>query len=210
MEEEKPELQEKPNSDLKEDKKPTLILIGIIILLTSLIVAGVSYFAGSKKKEALKTEVAQIPTPTQELLPTQATEETQITTSATPSPTLKLTPTTTLTPQPQADLYISEYSFDHQPKQGEPFTVKVGIYNKGNKAAGNFWWEWWGTTSAPTYACRERIEGLAARGRKIVTCTYTYESLENYTTKAVVDADDEVPESDETNNIYEQKVTPLR
>lgn len=129
--------------------------------------------------------------------------------TTTPSPTPSPTPTPTPTAEAKADLYISEYSFDHAPKQGEAFTVKIGIYNKGNKAASGFWWEWWATTSAPTYACRQRIDSLAAHGGRIVYCTYTYGGWANYTTKAASDTDNEVPESDEGNNSYTQNVIPI-
>lgn len=113
------------------------------------------------------------------------------------------TPTT----EPQADLYISEYSFDHPPKMGEAFTVKIGIYNQGNKAAGGFWWEWWAASAVRP--CRERIDSLAAHGGRIVTCTYTYGGWSTYTTKAVADVDNEVVESNETNNTKEQQVIPI-
>lgn len=125
-----------------------------------------------------------------------------------PESTLIPSPTPTPTPIPQPDLYISEYSFDHPPKQGEAFTVRIGLYNKGNAKANGFWWEWWPTKY--NFACRARIdEGLVARGGRIVTCTYTYGGWANYETKAVVDADNEVTESDEENNTYIQNVVPI-
>lgn len=92
---------------------------------------------------------------------------------------------------------------------GEAFTVKIGIYNKGNKAAGGFWWEWWATTSAPSPACRERIDSLAAHGGRIVYCTYTYGGWANYTVKAVADVDNEVSESDEGNNAHVENLIPI-
>ncbi|PJE67606.1 hypothetical protein COU95_01450, partial [Candidatus Shapirobacteria bacterium CG10_big_fil_rev_8_21_14_0_10_40_9] len=115
--------------------------------------------------------------------------------------------TPTPTPTPMADLYISKYSFDHPPKQGEAFTITIGITNKGNKDAGSFWWEW-----KPTWAitaCRERIDNLTAGSERTVTCTYTYGGWANYETKAIADADNEIPESDEGNNTYTQNVIPI-
>lgn len=90
---------------------------------------------------------------------------------------------------------------------GEPFTVKIGIYNKGNKAATGFYWEWW--PAASSAHCRERIDSLAARGGRIVYCTYTYAGWtggSGYPSKAVADVDNEVVESDETNNTYTKNV----
>jgi len=107
----------------------------------------------------------------------------------------------------KADLYISDYSFNHPPKQGEAFTISISIYNKGDAAAGSFWWEWWPTSSGK--ACRAKIDSLAAHGGRVVTCPYTYGGWANYTTKAVADADDDVAESDEGNNVYAQNVVPI-
>ena len=94
-----------------------------------------------------------------------------------------------------------------QPTMGESFTVKIGIYNKGNKAATAFYWEWW--PAASSAHCRQRIDSLAARGGRIVYCTYTYGGWtggSGYPSKAVADADNEVSESDETNNTFTKNV----
>lgn len=107
----------------------------------------------------------------------------------------------------KADLYISDYSFNHPPKQGEAFTINISIYNKGDAAAGSFWWEWWPTAFGK--ACRAKIDSLAAHGGRVVTCPYTYGGWANYVTKAVADADDDVAESDEGNNVYTQNVVPI-
>jgi hypothetical protein len=107
----------------------------------------------------------------------------------------------------KADLYISDYSFNHPPKQGEAFTVSITVYNKGDAAAESFWWEWWPTAYGKF--CREKIDSLAAHGGRVVTCTYTYGGWANYATKAVADADDDISESDEENNTYTQTVMPI-
>jgi subtilase family serine protease len=107
----------------------------------------------------------------------------------------------------KADLYISEYKFNHPPRMGEAFTVSVSIYNQGDKAADSFWWEWWPTKYDK--ACREKIDNLVAHGGKVVTCTYTYGGWSTYVTKAVVDADNDVSESEEGNNTYTEDVVPI-
>lgn len=113
----------------------------------------------------------------------------------------------TLTEEEKADLYVSEYKFDHDPKQGEEFTVSITVYNKGDKAAGSFYWEWWPTASGKE--CRVKIDSLAAHGGQVVTCKYTYAGWSTYATKAVVDADNTVSESNESNNTYTKSVVPI-
>jgi subtilase family serine protease len=107
----------------------------------------------------------------------------------------------------KADLYITNYAFNHPPKQGEAFTVSITIKNKGDTDADSFWWEWWPTAYGKF--CREKIDGLDAGDDKTVSCTYTYGGWANYATKAVADADNDVSESDETNNTYSQTVMPI-
>jgi subtilase family serine protease len=109
--------------------------------------------------------------------------------------------------QAKSDLYVSEYKFNHPPKEGEPFTISIDFYNKGDVATGSFWWEWWSTHS--TRVCRAKIDNVGAHGGKVVTCTYTYNSWANYTTKAVADADNDISESDESNNVYTENVIPI-
>lgn len=105
------------------------------------------------------------------------------------------------------DLYISGYSFNHNPVQGEEFTVSITIKNKGDGDADEFWWEWWPTVHS--YACREKINDLDPGESKTVKCDYTYGGWANYTTKAVVDTDHEVFESDESNNAYSKDIIPI-
>ena len=196
-----------------QNQNPALAFLIFIIVIGLLALA---FFFGLKYRQ---TPTSETPTPTPEVtnVPSpQVTPISTVTPKTTATPTIQPTiistptvaPTSTPTLVPQADLYISEYSFDHPPKQGEAFTVRIGLYNKGNAKAGGFWWEWWPTKYAS--ACRIRIdEGIVAHGGRIVTCPYTYGGWANYETKAVVDADNEVSESDETNNTYTQSVVPI-
>ena len=193
------------NSDKKTSDNKSIVYI--IISLLIVLVAGGAYFMGTRKT---KPEVSPSPSPVIESpIPSESPSPSGSATSKPKTPTPTPTQTPTPTPSPMADLYISEYSFDHPPKTGEAFTVKIGIYNKGNKAAGGFWWEWWDTTSAPTYVCRQRIDSLVAHGGVIVTCPDTYGGWARYTTKAIVDVANEVQESDEGNNTYTQEVIPI-
>lgn len=108
----------------------------------------------------------------------------------------------------KADLSISDYEFDHDPKQGEEFTVSFKIKNKGETDAEDFYWEWWPTVTG-SRACHEKIDLLKAGDSETVECDYTYGGWANYTTKAVVDSDTDVDESDEGNNSYTENVTPI-
>lgn len=201
-------------------QKPILFVLGIIVGLGILSLVGILAFSLGRKSQSstvfpspspeISSPVGGSPTPETSLSPTP-TLKPRPTSTPTPTPTSTPTPIPTSTPtptsSPQADLYISEYSFNHPPKQGEPFTVRIGIYNQGDAAAGPFWWEWWATWAIR--ACRERIDGLAAHGGRIVECTFTYNSWANYETKAIADADNEVAESNEDNNTYTQTVMPI-
>lgn len=215
MAEEEPGTAEAQN-EAKGAKSPAnkkLIIFAILVFVLLLIaVNGVLFLRFRQPSQPVTEEVS--PTPTETLTPTPevspSPSPTPIPTkkpTPTPTPTPSPTPSPTPTPIPQADLYISKYSFDHPPKQGEAFTVTIGISNKGNKDAGGFWWEWKATWAIT--ACRERIDSLATGSERIVTCTYTYGGWANYETKAIADANNEVPESDEGNNTYTQNVTPI-
>jgi len=195
-----------------KNQNPVIVFLIFIIVIGLLALA---FFFGLKYRQtpggATPTptpEVTNVPSPQVTPTPEEITATSTVKPTAIVTPTPTVTPTSTSTSTPQADLYISEYSFDHPPKQGEAFTVRIGLYNKGNAKAGGFWWEWWPTKYAS--ACRIRIdEGIVAHGGRIVTCPYTYGGWANYETKAVVDADNEVSESDETNNTYTQSVVPI-
>ena len=108
----------------------------------------------------------------------------------------------------KADLSIDDYEFDHDPKQGEEFTVSFKIRNKGETDAEDFYWEWWPTVTG-SRACHEKIDLLKAGDSETVECEYTYGGWANYTTKAVADSDGDVDESDEGNNAYTKNVIPI-
>ena len=202
-----------------ETTKKKLPVIALVIVIAVIILALISYFvyfAASKNTPQEEVEVEITPSISEEIIEEEVLTVTpNETTNPKPTdafiPTSTTTPisTNTPTPQPKADLYISEYSYSPAPTpiKGEEFTVRIGIYNQGSLASGPFYWEWWPT--AYNYVCRERIDNIAARGGRIVTCTYTYGGWSNYTVKAVVDADGEVDESDETNNIRSENLVPI-
>lgn len=108
------------------------------------------------------------------------------------------------------DLYVSEFSLTPStPIQGSPVSVRIGVYNKGSAASGPFTVQWWPGENYQEPACTWRVDGLVARGGRILTCTYPgypswYGSL---VTKSVVDSSGEVAESDDSNNVYTQTIS---
>ena len=128
---------------------------------------------------------------------------------STPKPTPKPTPSTPLLP----DLFVSEFSLDPStPIQGNPVSVRVGVYNKGNVRSGAFTVQWWAGENFREPACIWQVDSMAAQGGRILTCTYDgYRSwYGKLTTKVVVDSAEEVAESNEENNEYRKTISVSR
>lgn len=147
------------------------------------------------------------PTPTITPSPTPAIEPPPPTfTPVTPEPAVP-TEVPTFPPPPtevlSPDLIISGFTLDPStPTQGESVSVRVEVSNRGNGAAGAFTVQWWPGENYQEPACTWPMGSLGAGGVQTLVCTYNgypswYASL---TTKAVVDANEQVPESDELNN----------
>ena len=114
--------------------------------------------------------------------------------------------------QAQPDLFVSEFSLSpSQPRQDRPVQVRVGVYNRGNVPSGPFLVEWWPGENYSAPACSWRVDRLAARGGRILNCTYSgYPSwYARLTSKVVVDARNEVMEVNEGNNVR-RKVIRVR
>jgi hypothetical protein len=111
----------------------------------------------------------------------------------------------------QPDLYVSEFSLDPStPVQGQPVSVRVGVYNQGTAAAsGSFHIEWYPGENYPSPACTWDLDGLVASGGRILTCTYAgYPSpYGSINTKVVVDSYNTIAESNEGNNTYLQPIS---
>ena len=106
-------------------------------------------------------------------------------------------------PEGQPDLFVSEFSLDPStPSQGRPVTVRIGVYNRGTAPSGTFLVEWWPGSNFTRPATTWRVNGLPARGGRILTYTYPgYQSwYANLTSKVVVDPRDDVSEQRESNN----------
>jgi subtilase family serine protease len=107
----------------------------------------------------------------------------------------------------KADLYITDYDFNHDPVMGEEFKVEITIKNKGETDAESFDWEWWSNYASSS--CDGEVDELEAGESIDVSCKYTYGGWSTYATKAVVDVDDDVDESDEGNNTSTKTVIPI-
>ncbi len=82
--------------------------------------------------------------------------------------------------------------------------ARLGVYNQGTGSSGPFSVQWWPGENYRNLGCSWEVDGLVARGGKILTCTYDgYPSwYANINTKVLVDSGGVVAESDEANNIF--------
>ncbi len=110
---------------------------------------------------------------------------------------------------PLPDLYISEFSLSPStPTQSKPVKVRVGVYNRGSAKAKPFTVEWWAGENFPRPAKVWRVDGLAAKGGRILT--YKYDGYPSWygklTTKAVADSKGKVKEQNEQNNVRKMEI----
>ncbi len=120
-----------------------------------------------------------------------------------PTSTPTDTPAPTLPPPPPPlfpDLIVQSIVYSPAaPHQGDTVDITVSVYNQGNAASGPYTVEWY--AAGPTLGCSWSIAGSDASGGRVLHCQYTYSGWNHaYTTKAIVDAGNAVPESDESNN----------
>jgi len=107
----------------------------------------------------------------------------------------------------KADLTITEYEFNHDPKMGEEFKVEITIKNKGETDAKSVEWEWWSTSASSS--CDGKVDKIEAGESETVSCKYTYGGWSTYATKASVDPDDDIDEEEEDNNVSTKTIIPI-
>lgn len=110
------------------------------------------------------------------------------------------------------DLYISEFELDPAtPTQGTPVSVRVGVYNKGTTVRAPFEVQWWAGQNFTKPACTWRVDRLAARGGRILTCEYAgYRSwYRQITTKVLADSGSAIAEHVEGNNEFKKTIRVL-
>lgn len=112
--------------------------------------------------------------------------------------------------EPKADLYVSEFSLNPAtPVQGSPVHVRLGVYNKGNAAAGAYTVRWWGLSSFSNPSCSWDVPSTNAKGGRILECDFTFSSWypPPKITRVIVDTGNTVSESDESNNTADYPIS---
>ncbi len=111
------------------------------------------------------------------------------------------------------DLFVQSITLNpNPPTQGQGVTVKVAVYNQGNAAAGAYTVVWYAGENFPAPACSWPVDKSNANGGRVLTCNYAgynswYGSLN---TKAIVDANGQVNESNEGNNVLKMNIQVLK
>jgi CARDB len=111
------------------------------------------------------------------------------------------------------DLIVSEFSISPAiPVQGDPVSVRVGVYNQGNQHTGPFTVQWWPGENYREPAKTWHVDGVRARGGRILTFTYNgYPSwYAQLRTKVAVDTGRDVSESEERNNTRTMMISVSR
>ncbi|NPV85493.1 MAG: hypothetical protein HPY45_05740 [Anaerolineae bacterium] len=125
------------------------------------------------------------------------------------SPT-SVPPTFTPTSPPPAlpDLIISDVTWSPDPPIEDTNThVKVTVYNQGNATATNFTVRWWGLETFANPSCEWNVASLVAHGGYVLECDFTFAShYAPMNTTAHVDDENNVLESDESNNKFKKLI----
>jgi hypothetical protein len=124
-------------------------------------------------------------------------------TPTSPPPTATEPPTDTPPVAAKPDLIVSEFSITPStPTMGVSCHVRVGAYNQGNAAAGQFKVVWYGLSTFAAPSCSWTVNHVVAHGGYILECDYVFASWYpvNKTSLAIVDVNDDVDESHEGNN----------
>ena len=132
--------------------------------------------------------------------------------TVTPGPSATTSPTPTATGGPLPDLVITAITFNPaSPTHGVPAHVSISVYNAGSAATtGPFTVKWWGLETYANPSCSWVVnEILVVHGGKVVECDYNYPSsyAPNLYSKAQVDTDNNITESNEGNNELKVPVT---
>jgi hypothetical protein len=129
----------------------------------------------------------------------------------TPTFTSTFIPTSTSTVASIADLAIQIFVVNPAgPAIGDPVDVTWTIINQGTAAAGSFKVHWYPDAVAASPSCAWPIPSLApgATVSQPSPCnTYSYGAAGTYNSKLIIDALNEVPESNEGNNTQTIPIT---
>ncbi|HMB25440.1 MAG TPA: SH3 domain-containing protein [Anaerolineales bacterium] len=102
------------------------------------------------------------------------------------------------------DLIISEFSISPStPVMGQTVHVRIGAYNQGDAATGGpYTVVWYGLSTFANPSCSWTVDHSNAHGGRILKCDFVFQSWypANKTSLAIVDPNDQVNESNESNN----------
>ena len=109
-----------------------------------------------------------------------------------------------------ADLIVDALTFEPSPPVAYlPLKVTVRVRNQGGANSSDFVVRWWGGKDFASVSCEWNVGGVAAGGTANLACdNYAYRSpYGSIVTKVQVDANNNVAESDENNNVLENTVS---
>ena len=169
-----------------------------LLSLAALVIVLLATLACNLQGAATPTPTIQFPVVT---APTQATA----TMTATDTPVPPTPPVTNLPAGIQLpDLFVSEFTiFPVTPIQGQPAHVRIGIYNQGNAPASQFTVTWYGLSTFTTPSCSWNIvDKINPNSGRILDCDFIFKNRYpiNKTSLVIVDATNQVVESNEYNN----------
>lgn len=108
-----------------------------------------------------------------------------------------------------ADLIIEAIETNpYKPAPGESVDVDITITNQGTSDTGSFWLDWYADRASPPAISElgdeyEQVSSLAAGQTTVITLSYSgYSSAGAYQMYAQIDTEEQVDESEETNNIF--------
>ncbi|NPV85711.1 MAG: protein kinase [Anaerolineae bacterium] len=106
------------------------------------------------------------------------------------------------------DLLITDITWSPDPPIKHTNThVKVAVYNQGNAPATNFTVRWWGLETFANPSCEWNVASLVAHGGYVLECDFTFAShYAPMNTTAHVDDENNVLESDESNNKFKKVI----
>jgi hypothetical protein len=108
------------------------------------------------------------------------------------------------------DLIVSEFTITPAtPVMGQTVHVRIGAYNQGNAVSGAYTVVWYGLSSFASPSCSWSVDKSNAGGGRILQCDFVFNSWYpiNKTSVVIVDANNQVSESNEGNN--QGTITPF-
>jgi len=132
-----------------------------------------------------------------------------VTASCVPATVVVITPpplpaTDTPSPNAQPDLIVSEFTISPEtPTTGVPAHVRIGVFNQGGASTGgSYVVHWYGLSSYSEPSCSWTVNATKPQGSRVLECDFAFPEWypHDRTSLVVVDADNDVAESNENNN----------